>query len=335
MSSPVTTPTIASSPARLFVVACFWVAVSLTAGRIAAVHMPAAYTDLVQQVVIAVLLFGGFYMLARASVPDLRPLSTVGFVRRPGADREFGLGAALGWAIAIAMVLPAVVTGNLHLGFAFDAASIVLTLKSAFVLSLFALNVQMIVAGLPARLLLRIAGPSWTAAVTILAAALMVFLDQLQPGRTLLFTALAAALFSAAFLRTRAAWLPLGLQMGWTLSLQLLFGATSPNTPPAGSFVQSQIGGSPALTGGAFGPEASGVAVIVALIALIVLFRLTRDYAWHYTYQPITAAGYAMDIAPPAEHSREEKRAAAAAPLVQIGSAPMSPVSSAPPDSVQ
>src|SRR3978361_1146551 len=128
MSTPATSATATLSPARLFVVACFWVAVSLTAGRIAAVHSPAAYADLVPQVVIAVLLFGGFYLLARAAVPDLRPLSSVGFVRRPGADREFGLGLALGWAVAIALLLPALLTSNLHLGFAFDAASLVLTL---------------------------------------------------------------------------------------------------------------------------------------------------------------------------------------------------------------
>jgi hypothetical protein len=333
MSTPATTATTTSSPARVFVVACFWVAFSLTAGRIAAVHSPAAYADLVQQAVTAVLLFGGFYLLARAAVPDLRPLSSVGFVRRPGVARELGLGIALGWAVAIALLLPAVLTGNFHLGFSFDAASIVLTLKSVVVLMLFALNLQLIVSGLPARLLLRIAGPAWTAAATILVAAFMVFVGQLQPGRNLLFTALAAALLSYGFLRTRAAWLPLGLQVGWMLSLQLLFGAASPNTPPAGSVVQSQIGGPPALTGGAFGPEASGFAVIVALVALVVLFRMTRDYAWHYTYQPITSAGYAMDIAPPAEHVREEKRAAAAAPLVQIGGVSIAPANSLPPDS--
>ena len=207
------------------------------------------------------------------------------------------------------------------------------TLGSAAVLALFALNVQMILAGLPARLLLRIAGPGLTAAATILAAAFVVFVGQPQPGRNLLFAALAAALFSAAFLRTRAAWLPIGLQVGWTLSLQLLFGAASPYTPPTTGLVQSQIGGPPGLTGGAFGPEASGVAVLILIAALIALFRTTREYAWHYTYQPITAAGYPMDVAPPAEHLQEEQRAAAKAPLVQIAGIGAPPTTSLPPDS--
>ena len=213
MSSPVPAAATTSRPSLLFVAASIWVAVCLTAGRLLAFHAPAVYADLVQQAVIAILLFAGFYTLANAAVPDLRPLSSLGFVRRPGSDRESGLGLALGWAIALVLVLPAVLTGNFHLAVSFDAASIVLTLKSALVLALFALNVQMIVAGLPARMLLRIAGPGWTAAATIFVAAFMVFLGQPQPGRNLLFSALAAALFSAAFLRTRAAWLPLGIQV--------------------------------------------------------------------------------------------------------------------------
>ena len=317
----------------LFVVACIWVVVGLTAGRLVAVHIQASYADAIQQAVTAFLLIAGFYLLARAAVPDLRPLSSLGLVRRPGLDREFGLGLALGWAVAIAFVLPALLTGNFHVAVSFDAPSLLLTLKSAVVLVLFAFNVQMIIAGLPARLLLRIAGPGWTAAATIFVATLLVFLGEPLPGRNLLFTAIAAALFTTAFLRTRAAWLPIGLQVGWTLGLQLLFGATSPYTPPTSSFIQSQIGGPLGLTGGAFGPETSGFAVLVLLAALVALYRITRDYAWHYTYQPISPAGYPMDIAPPAEHLKEEQRAAATAPLVQIGGVAIAPAPVIPPDS--
>ena len=322
-----------SRPSLLFVAACIWVAVSLTVGRIAGNHLPAIDADLSQQAVTAMLLFGGFYLMARAAVTELRPLSSVGFVRRPGTDHEFGLGFAMGWAIAIALVLPAVLTGNFHWSLSLSASSLLLTMKGAAVLLLFALNVQMIVAGLPARLLLQIAGPGLTAAATIFVAALLVFLGQPQPGRNLLFVALAAALCSTAFLRTRAAWLPVGLQAGWTLSLQLLFGTTSPYTPLASGFVQSQYGGPLGLTGGAYGPEALGFAVLVLLGALILLFRLTRDYAWHYTYQPVTAAGYPMDVAPPPEHAREEQRAAASAPLVQIGGIATAPTAPIAPDS--
>ncbi len=97
--------------------------------------------------------------------------------------------------------------------------------------------------------------------------------------------------------------------------------------------MQSQAGGPLALTGGSFGPEASGFAVLVLLAALVALFRLTRNYAWHYTYQPVEPAGYPMEVAPPAEHLREERRAAASVPLVQIDGVTHSDTSNLPPDS--
>ena len=185
MTLPAVSQTTAPRTPLLFVAAAVWVAISMTAGRVAATSVPAAYSDLAQEAAIALLLFGGFYLIAKSSVPDLRPLSSVGFVIRPGTEREFGLGVALGWAIAIVLMLPALLTGNLHLGLTLDVTSVLLTLRSGAVLLLFALNAQMVLAGLPARLLLRIAGPGWTAAAIVLMAPIIVFLG--EPGRNLLF----------------------------------------------------------------------------------------------------------------------------------------------------
>jgi hypothetical protein len=47
-----------------------------------------------------------------------------------------------------------------------------------------------------------------------------------------------------------------------------------------------------------------------------VLYSLTRDLAWEYTQPVIVAAGYPMDVAPPAEHIKMEQATAPA--LVQI-----------------
>src|SRR5438874_986214 len=109
MTSPVPSATTTTRPSLLFVAASIWVAISLTAGRVVAAFASAAIADLVQQAATALFLFGGFYLIARSAVPDLRPLSSVGFVRRPGTEGEFGRGLALGWAIAIALIAPAVV----------------------------------------------------------------------------------------------------------------------------------------------------------------------------------------------------------------------------------
>jgi len=59
----------------------------------------------------------------------------------------------------------------------------------------------------------------------------------------------------------------------------------------------------------------------VLIVGIMVLVRVTRDYAWDYTHRPIVAAGYPMDVAPPKAHTDME--AAAAPQLIQI--APTTP----------
>ncbi len=307
------------SPALLFVLSCMWIVVSLAGGRLAGTLSSATWYDLSRELFTAAMLFGGFYLLARLGIPDLRPLSSVGFVKRPGIAREFGLGAALGWGIALGLVLPAVLSRNSNVEFRADWAALQHLLLSMAVLAAFVLAGQLVLSGLPVRLLVRSIGPGWTVTAVVLLGASLVLTTSAGPGRGFLFMALAFCLCAFAFLRTRAIWLPLGLQLGFSFSLQLLFGAPSPYTPFTSGVVRNNTNGPVWLTGGLFGPEASTLAPLVLAVALFVLFRLTRDYAWHYTYQPIVSAGYPMDVPPPAAHTKEAATATTA-PLVQIGS---------------
>ncbi|SEB37865.1 hypothetical protein [Terriglobus roseus] len=321
--------------ASLFLLSAAWIVLTLAVAGETTKLVPALWEDLVREGVAAALLAGGFYAIARTYIQDLRPLSSIGFVRRPGIATEFGRGAALGWAIAIALVLPAMLTGNLDFTFGFAGIALTHFLISALVLTAFALVVQLVLAGLPVRLLVRATGPAWAMSAILFVVVCLAVSGQGGQGRGLIFMALAASLFVAGYLRTRAIWLPLGIQMGWTLSLQLLFGANSPYTPVTYGIVQSDTGGPAWLTGGPFGPEASVFGVLILIAALIALYRITKDYAWHYTWQPIEGAGAPVVVAPPEEHIREEKKHAAAAPLVQIGGiAPAPPSTSAPPDPI-
>ena len=59
--------------------------------------------------------------------------------------------------------------------------------------------------------------------------------------------------------------------------------------------------------------------MIILGLAVIPIYRLTRDYAWNYTHAPIVPMGAAVVIAPPAAHTEMEEAAAARpVPLVQI-----------------
>ncbi len=314
-------------PAALFLLSCAWLVLALGAGREMSGLVPALWQDFARLAGAALLLFTGFYFMGR-SQPDMRPLSSVGLVLRPGIATEFGVGAAVGWGIAIALVLPAMLTGNLSLTFSWDATALTRMLLSAAMLAAFAAVVQLVLAGLPMRMLVASVGPTWATVAVIFVCCCMALAGQAGEGSSLLFVALAAGLFCAAYLRTRAIWLPLGLQIGWTVGLQLLFGANSPYEPPGYGIVQSDSGGPAWLTGGPFGPEASLAAMLVLIGAIIVLFRVTRDYAWHYTYKPIEGAAHAVVVAPPAEHVKEEAKFAAVAPLVQIGGLPTTPAPS-------
>lgn len=308
-----------SRPAATFLLSAAWTVLSLLAASELSQIVPAMWTDFARELLAAILLAVGFYFMARAWVPELRPLSSLGFVRRPGIEGEFGRGIALGWGIAIALVLPALLTGNLSMQFSFDGQALLRTLLSVAVLIAFALVVQLILAGLPLRMLVKASSSGWAAAAVIFVVTMLAITGTASQGRTLPVMVLAASIFVAGFLRTRALWFSLGVQLGWSIVLQILFGASSPYTPATFGIIQSAGDGSIWLTGGPFGPEASLLTVLVLIAALVAVFRMTKDYAWHYTWQPLEGAGHPMDVPPPAEHLREEKRQAAAAPLIQIG----------------
>jgi hypothetical protein len=73
------------------------------------------------------------------------------------------------------------------------------------------------------------------------------------------------------------------------------------------------------LTGGEYGPDGTNFMGFALLLGLIVLVRATRDYAWDYAHDPIIAAGYPMDVPPPAAHAAMEQAQQASSPaLVQI-----------------
>lgn len=277
------------------------------------------HAALVQAAALLVFAGVGFYWIAVRRVRDLRPLSAIGLVRRPSQGRELGLGSAVGWGVAIVLALPALLTRNLHTLLSFDLIHADQTLDSLLLLIVVAVTTQLVAYGLVFRSLVRATSPVRAVVIVALVTGLSQFL---QPGRDAtegFFYAAASALFSLAALRTRAIWLGLGLQVGWGAVLTLLFGIGSFYWPPAGGLVTSYVTGMRWLTGSNDGPEASFWALAVVLLAAVAVWRVTRDYAWHYTFDPIDGAGIAMAVAPPVEHTRmEEEAARKSATLVQI-----------------
>jgi membrane protease YdiL (CAAX protease family) len=85
----------------------------------------------------------------------------------------------------------------------------------------------------------------------------------------------AGVLLGAAFMITRRLWLPIGLHAAWNFTQAGIFGAAVSGTTQHGLFV-SKLSGPVWATGGAFGPEASMPAMLVALSAVWLLVHAVR-----------------------------------------------------------
>jgi membrane protease YdiL (CAAX protease family) len=124
-----------------------------------------------------------------------------------------------------------------------------------------------------------------TAVALILSAALFGFLHAYNPGATI-FSSVAIALeagilLGAAYAVSRNLWLPIGLHFGWNFSEGNVFGAAVSGNGGGEGIVNMPLSGPQLLTGGAFGPEASVVAMVVSLLAAFVFIALTiRKGRW-------------------------------------------------------
>jgi uncharacterized protein len=82
------------------------------------------------------------------------------------------------------------------------------------------------------------------------------------------------AMLASAYVATRSLWLPIGLHFAWNFTQAGIFGVTV-----SGADVSSEgllnvtLSGSPVLTGGSFGPEASLFALLVCMVPTILLLR--------------------------------------------------------------
>jgi hypothetical protein len=245
----------------------------------------------------------------------------LGLPRRPTSGREWTLGAALGWGLLVLSILPMAAAGSLNILLWTQPRAFSLMLLNLVTLAIAALAEEVAFRGYPFRRLIEAIGP---VAATLVMSFLFGLGHILNPGATwtsTLVTMLAGLLLSITWLRTHGLWLGWGFHFAWNASMGILFGLPISGITDFASVVQTRTFGYTWLTGGDYGPEAASFTVIVLLVGIAILMRITRDYAWHYTYVPIVAAGYPMEAQPPAAHVAMEQQARpapAAASLVQI-----------------
>jgi len=284
------------------------------------------WLPLVERGVLLFLLVLGYAAMARAFNRQRQPLRDMGLVFRSGWQREFGLGAALGWGMLLASILPLVLSGGLIITFWTIPRQFGILVIDLLVLAVASLAEEVAFRGYPFQRLIDAIGPTLA---TILFSFLFAALHMFNPGAnraSFLITVFSSWLLSVAYFRTRALWLCWGWHFAWNASMCVLFGLPVSGITKFSPVIQSNTVGPVWMTGGDYGPEASGVTAVVLLIGIFVVYRTTRGLAYLYTQPVILPAGIPVDLDAMSSKLAPHHPAAAPAPagttLVQIESAP-------------
>ena len=308
----------------LFVTGCLWLlaaqsAAARSAQGIASRLNLAALDAPLEQAFFIFLLLAGFAILDWIATRSSGIRTTNSLPSRSTSSQEFSRGIALGWGIVLAAGLIFMLAGDLHPSFSFAPRSIAAALVSILTLALGTLALEVAFRGYLFTRLIAAVGPT---AATILLSLLYAIFPIFHPyfsSVSFVVTFLTGIVFSLAYLRTHGLWFGWGLHFAWSAVAAVLLGLPVAGYTTFNSVVQTDVYGSYWFAGGYYGLEASLVAAAVVLASVPLVYRITRDYHWNYTYVPIVPAAYAAVVAPPAEHTAMEAAVAAVpAPLVQI-----------------
>ena len=289
------------------------------------------FLPLVEQALLAFLLLLGYAVMGFWLDREAHPVSAQGLPWRSGCPGEAGMGVAVGWALAVACVLPMVVGGGIAIVLVLGPSAWGWLVADAAFFALAALAEEIAFRGYGFQRFERAVGPLGAA---LGFAAFYAIVQALLPGSnhaSIAVSVMLSLVLSTAYLRSHALWVSWGINFGWKASRALIFGLAISGVSNHSPVVQGNPMGPFWLTGGGFGLDGSWVSFVALLIALPVVYRLTRDLDYKYNAQVIVAAGIPvdMDAAGRRQHEAAMGPAAPAAPsLVQI-----LPVATPPPPS--
>jgi membrane protease YdiL (CAAX protease family) len=295
------------------------------AGHVAAGLSAADWYDLVDRLLLVLLLLLGYGALVFTFQRQRPMLEELGFKRRVGWSREFGLGSAVGWGTLAVAILPVVLAGGFVVTLWGAPRQWFLLVIDIFVLLAASLAEELVYRGYALPRFSEAFGPTGATMLLAVFAAVLEWSDPFAPRAAVWVAFLLSWLLSLGYLRTRALWLPWGLRFGWYASMSLLFGLPIGGVSRYTPIVQSTVHGPDWLTGAEYGPEAGTVTILVLFAALVVLMKVTREYAWRYATPEIVAAGIPVDIDAISRRQHEVGMGPAVEPgapqLVQIGGA--------------
>jgi len=254
--------------------------------------------------------------------------SPLGLPRRVTSRAEWTKGAAIGWALAVATVLPLALARALDMRLWLAPRAYELVVLNLATLAVETLAAVLVFAGYPYHRLIDAVGRARATLLMVLLLGLGKSVEVHTAGLALPAAVpvaiLGGLLIELAWLRTHGLWLGWGIAFAWNASLALLFGLPIQGFSAFSSMVETRAVGSAWFTGGDYGPNAAWLTALLLIVAIPILMRVTDDYAWQYTHPPLTPAGIEVAIAPPAAHGSSDANAQSqvatspTAPLVQI-----------------
>lgn len=276
-----------------FVIAVIYFFFSQMVAHAVAQLLPGLWPDLIERILLVILLLIGYGFMGRAFEAQDHPLAAMGLGIRDTSREEFGRGAALGWSMLIASILPMLLTGGLLFSFYTSFHQYLVLVFDLLVLALASLAEEIAFRGYPFQRLIEAIGPFWA---TLLLSAVFGLAHMFNPSSTaisIVITMVCGWFLSIAYLRTRALWLPWGWHFAWNTSMALLFGLPISGLTRFSPVVQSDTIGPAWLTGGYYGPEAGIFTLVVMLIGIPVLLLVTRSYA-AYSRQELSGTAPAV-----------------------------------------
>ncbi len=308
----------------LFLTAMAWTAAATSVAASAAQGIAARFRlgtveALLESLFLVFLVVVGFRMLDWIATRGRFRAETLPLPRRAGWPREWGIGAAIGWGLCLAAALPSFLTRNLHATISWPGGTAETVAIALATLLVATLAEELIFRGYAFRRLIAAIGPSM--ASVLLSVLFAIVLMRANPPRNGLIALIDCTLFglllAMSWLRTHALWLGWGLHFAYRAVAAVILGLPVAGRTDFASPTDMYLSGAHWLSGGFFGLDAALFTAVVMLAGMVVLFRVTRDYAWNYTHPPIIPGGYEVVVAPPAAHVAMEK-AAPPPPLVQI-----------------
>jgi uncharacterized protein len=280
-----------------------------------------SWEPLVEQAMLVFLLLAGYSGMGFSLARQSRPVSAQGLPFRSGWSGEFGLGLATGWGVAAVCVAVMAVFGGIMVRFHGEPAAWGWLAADAAYFLLLTLAEEIAFRGYGFQRLARALGPSVSAVAYALLYALLM---RLQPGANNA-SVFVAFVFSfvlvTAYLRTRALWVSWGLNFGWKAGRALLFGLAVSGNSLHSPVVEGDPMGGFWLTGGGFGLEGSWFAFLVLLVAIPVIYRITRELDFRHNAPEVIPGGIPVDIDAAARKQHEiamGQTTPAAPALVQI-----------------